>query len=99
MTGPGWTPAEVVSDAPGQWVYTALSEANCCVDLGCMTPFSDTLAGALFGTNLGHFVLYLDAAAVTRLECGHVGFLLRRCASSCLFVKRARGIFSLSHGM
>ena len=63
----GWTSALVVTEEPGQLVYTALCDANCCVDLGRLTVIEMPDR-----TKLGHYVLYPVAARVGDLECAQI---------------------------
>jgi hypothetical protein len=63
MRDRGWRSALVVSDSAGQLLYNALCDSNCCVALGRLTVVD------LDGVAVGHYVLYPDAAPVTRDEC------------------------------
>ena len=62
----GWRSAIVVSESPGQLVYNALCDSNCCVELGRLTVVE------LEGHVVGHYVLYPDAEPVTDDECAHI---------------------------
>lgn len=74
METQGWTAAVVLSDGPGQLVYTAICDSNCCVDLGRLTLFGHKFDGQLVPTTLGHYVRYPVAAPVTEAECQHIEF-------------------------
>ena len=56
----------MVSESPGQLVYNALCDSNCCVELGRLTVVE------LEGHVVGHYVLYPDAEPVTDDECAHI---------------------------
>ena len=70
----GFDDAIVVSDDPGQLVYTAVSDSNCCVDLGRLSVWAFTLDGGETAV-LGHYALYPRAEAVTDEECAHIADL------------------------
>jgi hypothetical protein len=67
MKAQGWTNAIVISDDPGQFLYTGLCDSNCCVDLGRLTVFQFTVEGAV--QKQGHYVLYPWAQTVSTAEC------------------------------
>lgn len=71
----GWTSAIVVSDEPGHLVYTALCDANCCVELGRLTLWSFDV-GRNGRVNAGHYALSPPGPGVTEAECGHLSDLL-----------------------
>lgn len=71
----GWTSAIVVSDEPGHLVYTALCDANCCVELGRLTLWSFDV-GRNGRVNAGHYALSPPGPGVTEVECDHLSDLL-----------------------
>jgi hypothetical protein len=75
MESRGWTSALVVSDEPGHLVYTALCDANCCVELGRLTLWSFDV-GRNGRVNAGHYALSPPGPGVTEAECAHLSDLL-----------------------
>lgn len=71
----GWNDAIVVSEDPGQLVYTAVSDANCCVGLGRLSIFAFSLGAGDTSQVLGHYALYPSADEVTDEECAHIAEL------------------------
>ena len=74
MAAHGWQNAIVVTEDPGQLVYTGLCDSNCCVDLGRLTVegFPVTLLGIATVSNLGHYVRYPWTPTVTGDECTQI---------------------------
>ncbi|HRE88895.1 MAG TPA: YdcF family protein [Myxococcota bacterium] len=75
MESRGWTSAIVVSDEPGHLVYTALCDANCCVELGRLTLWSFDV-GRNGRVNAGHYALTPPGLGATEAECRHLSDLL-----------------------
>ena len=67
--------AIVVTEDPGQMLYTTVSDANCCVELGRLSVFDFSIGGGEVAL-LGHYSLYPWAEAVTDEECAHIEALL-----------------------
>ena len=71
MVAQGWTDALVVSDDPGHLVMTAVSDSNCCVDLGRLSLFTFDLGDGASAL-VGHYALYPWAEPVTADECAYI---------------------------
>lgn len=70
MRAHGWTDAVVVTDDPGQLLFTGLCDSNCCVDLGRMTVLQFDVGGAV--QKQGHYVLFPWAQPVSAAECAQI---------------------------
>ena len=71
MVENGWDDALVVSDDPGHLVMTAVSDSNCCVDLGRLSVFEFPI-GSGESALVGHYALYPAAEQVTAAECDRI---------------------------
>lgn len=71
MQEQAFTDAIVVSEDPGHIVYSAVSDANCCVKLGRLSAWDFPIGGGEAAL-LGHYALYPWAETVTDAECEHI---------------------------
>lgn len=75
MEAEGSRTALLVSDDPGHFVFVAVCDSNCCVDLGRLTPMRMmiTLPGKPEkSVVVGHYVRYPFASQVSTAECAHL---------------------------
>ncbi len=70
MEAHGFAAAIVISDTPGHFVFTALCDSNCCVDLGRLTVLNFSVAGKTIAA--GHYVRYPFATTVSSQECSTI---------------------------
>jgi hypothetical protein len=70
MEAYGWTDAIVISEDPGQLVYEATCDSNCCVALGRLTVL-DFSIGCMTVAE-AHYVRYPWAASVPTAECSFI---------------------------
>jgi hypothetical protein len=72
MAAHGWTSAIVISEPEHLW-YTAVCDANCCVDKGRLSAFQyHTGPGGTLIEKAATYVLYPAAETVTQAECDHL---------------------------
>jgi hypothetical protein len=71
MDEQGFADAIVVSEDPGHLLYSAVSDANCCVELGRLSVFDFPVGGGATQL-LGHYALYPWADPVGEAECAHI---------------------------
>ena len=94
MQAQGWTTAIVASDDPGHLIMTGVCDANCCVDLGRLTVFDFAVTGGT--TVAGHYVLYPNAATVSKDECKQIEQTLKIMCTNMSTRKACASDFKLS---
>jgi hypothetical protein len=75
MESRGWTNAIVISDTPGQLIYEATCDSNCCVDLGRLTVLDFDVGGSTVAE--AHYVRYPWAAPMGTAECAQIEMPLK----------------------